>query len=295
MENKTRSVCGRAEKEGNTVKKITTPHVLDQKGKEKIAVLTAYDYPTARRLDEAGIEILLVGDSLEMVLYGSKNTLSVSMETMLQHTVAVSRAAKRAMVVSDMPFLSYQASKADAIRNAGRFLKESGAEAVKLEGGEEMADTIKAITSAGIPVMAHIGLTPQSIHLLGGFKRQGKTQKQKDYLLKSAKAVAQAGAFSVVLECIEEELSAKITEKIQIPTIGIGSGSRCDGQILVTEDLLGLTYGKTPNFVDPVDSLGQQVFDGALKYIERTKGFRPGLGIDRKNRSEKAEGYAVTH
>lgn len=253
------------------LKAVTVPWVRSRKGVEKFTMLTAYDFPTARLLDEAGVDLLLVGDSLATVVYGEPNTLSVTMEEMIRHTRAVAKATARALVVADMPFLSYQVSLEQAVTNAGRFLKEAAAQAVKLEGGVEMADTIRAITRAGIPVCAHIGLTPQTIHAMGTYRMHGKNEQEKLYLLDSAKAVADAGAFAVVLECVEEALADEITRTIPIPTIGIGSGPRCDGQVLVVHDLVGLTVGHVPRFVNPLASLKEPFTAAVQAYIERTK------------------------
>lgn len=254
-----------------TTKPVTVPWIRSQKGKEKFTMLTAYDYPTAVLLDEAGIDVLLVGDSVATVIYGEPNTLGVTMEDMLRHTKAVARGARRALVVGDMPFMSYQVSIEQAVANAGRFLKEAGAQAVKLEGGTEMADTIRAITRAGIPVCAHIGLTPQAVNAMGGYRMHGKSEDERRYLVESAHAVAQAGAFSVVLECVEPQLAAEITREIAIPTIGIGSGIECDAQVLVTHDLVGLTAGHVPKFVAPLASLKSPLKEAAQNYIKRTK------------------------
>lgn len=252
-------------------KPITVPWIRSQKGVRKITMLTAYDYPTAALVDEAGIDAILVGDSLGTVIYGDPNTLSVTMDDMLRHTQAVSRGAKRALVVSDMPFMSYQVSIEQAVTNAGRFLKESGAQAVKLEGGSEIAATIQAITRAGIPVVGHIGLTPQTIHAMGTYRMHGKTDDERKYLLDSAQAVANAGAFAVVLECVQEALAREITQTISIPTIGIGASSACDGQVLVIHDLVGLTVGRVPSFVNPVAALGHELKKAVSTYIERTQ------------------------
>ncbi len=234
--------------------KITVPEIQRMKGAgHKITALTAYDYPLARILDECGIDILLVGDSLGTVVQGLDTTLPVTLEEMIYHTRLVARARSRALLVGDLPFLSYQAGICQAITNAGRLLKEGGAEAVKLEGGVSMARVIRAIVNVDIPVMGHIGLTPQSIHRMGGYKVQGKLPGrrpgQRDRLLEDALAVEEAGAFAIVLEGIPLDLAQEITEKLTIPTIGIGAGPYCDGQILVTHDLLGLTGRFTPKFV----------------------------------------------
>lgn len=254
-----------------TLKPVTVPWVKAQKSKEQLTMLTAYDYPTATFLDEAGIDMLLVGDSVATVIYGESNTLSVTVDDMIRHVKAVARAARRALVIADMPFMSYQVSTEQAVTNAGRFLKEAGAQAVKLEGGHEMADTIRAITRAGIPVVAHIGLTPQSINAMGSYRMHGKSDEERQYLLESAKAVSDAGAFCVVLECVEAELSSQITKAVSIPTIGIGAGTGCDGQVLVTNDLVGLTAGRVPKFVNPVANLKELLTDAVKTFVKRTK------------------------
>lgn len=257
------------------LKPVTVPWVKAQKGVVQLTMLTAYDFPFATLLDQAGIDMLLVGDSLGTVLHGEPNTLSVTLEDVLRHTAAVTRAAKRAMVIADLPFLTYQESPTQAIRSAGRLLKEARAQAVKLEGGLEMAETVQALTRVGIPVVGHIGLTPQSIHALGSYRMHGKSDHEQTYLLDSAKALEAAGAFCIVLECVEASLSEKITDVLKIPTIGIGAGIKVDGQVLVTHDLLGLTVGRIPKFVNPVDNIAAKITEGVEKYIERTK--NPGL------------------
>jgi len=261
-------------------KAVTVPWVKAQKGKQKITMLTAYDYPTAVLLDECGIDILLVGDSVATVIYGEPNTLSITMDDMLRHTTAVSRGAKRALVLGDMPFMSYQVSKELALMNAGRFLKEAHAQAIKLEGGTEVAPTVQTITRAGIPVVGHIGLTPQTINAMGSYRMHGKTQEEKSYLMESAKALFEAGAFAVVLECVEENLALEISQSIPIPTIGIGSGAQCDGQVLVVHDLVGLTIGRVPKFVQPEATLREPFKQAVSAYISRTldqPGENPGL------------------
>jgi 3-methyl-2-oxobutanoate hydroxymethyltransferase len=245
--------------------KITVPHIVKMKQRgEKITCLTAYDYSFARILDEAGVEILLVGDSVGCVVQGNHNTLAVTMEEMIYHTRAVVRGRKRALVIGDMPFLSYQASKEQALQNAGRFLKEAGAEAVKLEGGMAVKETIAALVSAGIPVMGHIGLTPQSLHQFGGYKIQGRDKARRDTVLRDAVAVEEAGAFSVVLEGMPLGLAQEITERLTIPTIGIGAGVHCDGQVLVIHDMLGLFDDFTPRFVKRYADL-KRTMTGAVK------------------------------
>ncbi|SHG44192.1 ketopantoate hydroxymethyltransferase [Thermosyntropha lipolytica DSM 11003] len=230
--------------------RVTTATLKARKASgEKITMLTAYDYATAALVDEAGIDMILVGDSLGMVVLGYENTLAVTMEDMLHHTRAVTRAVKNALVVGDMPFLSYHISREEAVRNAGRFIQEGGAQAVKLEGGRERVDTIKAILDAQIPVMGHIGLTPQSVNQLGGFKVQGKDLETARKLIADAKALEEAGVFSIVLECVPTPLAKKITEEVGVPTIGIGAGPYCDGQVLVINDMLGMFKGHIPKFV----------------------------------------------
>ncbi len=232
----------------------------------KITMLTAYDYPTAQIVDQAGIDMILVGDSLGMVVQGVSSTLPVTMDEMIYHTKMVSRGAVSAMVVGDMPFLSYQTDKADAVRNAGRFLKEAGAEAVKLEGGSQMAEAIRAIVDAGIPVMAHIGLTPQYMHTLGGFKVQGKDEATREKILADARSVQDAGAFSVVLEAMPVSLAKEIQTMLHIPTIGIGAGPDCDGQVLVLHDVLGLFDRFTPKFVKKYVNLKDQALKAVKEY-----------------------------
>lgn len=236
--------------QNNGRKKITVARFAAKKSRgEKIAVLTAYDYFTARFLDRAGVDSLLVGDSVSMVQYGEKSTLPITMEIMLAHTKAVAEAAEFALVIGDMPFLSYQPSIEVAVFNAGRFLKEGRAEAVKLEGGLEMVPTVKRICECGMPVMGHLGMTPQSIHRFGGAKVQGKNDRSKQYLIESAQALEEAGAFSIVLELIQSDTAAAITKTVNIPTIGIGAGKYCDGQVLVINDILGLYEDFKPKFV----------------------------------------------
>ncbi|MFY9270406.1 MAG: 3-methyl-2-oxobutanoate hydroxymethyltransferase [Candidatus Manganitrophaceae bacterium] len=248
-------------------RKMTVPRMVEKKRKgEKIAVLTAYDYPFAGLLDQAGIDILLVGDTVGIVVQGEESTLPVTLDQMIYHTRMVSRAANRALVIGDMPFLSYQVSIDDTIRSAGRFLKEGGAAAVKLEGGARMADRIEALARYDIPVMAHIGLTPQSVHRMGGYKVQGKGEVQARELLADAKRVESAGAFSMILEGIPRLLAKEITESVGIPTIGIGAGPHCDGQVLVLHDLLGLFTRFHPKFVRRYADLSATVADAVGRY-----------------------------
>lgn len=236
----------------------------------KITMLTAYDYSMAKIVDEAGINSILVGDSLGMVCLGYKDTLSVTMEDMLHHTKAVTRGAKNALVVADMPFMSYQTSVYDAVVNAGRLIKEGGAAAVKLEGGSSVAEQIKAIVSASIPVVGHLGLTPQSVNSFGGFKVQGKTQEAAQKLIEDAKIIEEAGAFAVVLECVPAELAKIITSKLSIPTIGIGAGKGCDGQVLVYQDMLGMFSDFKPKFVKQYANIGGIMTDAIKQYIVET-------------------------
>jgi 3-methyl-2-oxobutanoate hydroxymethyltransferase len=243
---------------------VSTRKLMEMKKKgEKISVLTAYDYPFAQMADEAGVHVLLVGDSLGMVVQGEATTLRVTMEEMLYHTRMVARAAKTAMVVGDMPFMSYQSARSDALSNAGRFLKETGATAVKLEGGAAVSETIGAMTEAGIPVMAHIGLTPQSVHQMGGFR----VQRDKERLMEDARHVESAGAFSVVLEGIPADISEAITQSLSIPTIGIGAGPASDGQVLVIHDMLGINGGHVPKFVKQYSQLRQNAMEGLRAYV----------------------------
>ena len=258
-------------KQGVT-RKITTATIRDMKKKgEKISVLTAYDYPTALIVDEAGVDIILVGDSLGMVVLGYDSTLPVTMDDMIHHTKAVARAVKHAMVIGDMPFMSYQISAEDALYNAGRFIQEADAQGVKLEGGREVAEIARRITTAGIPVMAHLGLTPQSVHQLGGFKVQGKEELSAKRILEDAKILEDAGAFSIVLECIPASLAKAVSESLTIPTIGIGAGLDCDGQVLVLHDMLGMFEKFTPKFVKTYAKLNEQMADAVKQYIDDVK------------------------
>jgi 3-methyl-2-oxobutanoate hydroxymethyltransferase len=232
---------------------------------QRISVLTAYDFPTACALDEAGVDAILVGDSLAMVVLGHETTLEVTMDEMLHHARAVSRGAKRALLVGDMPFMSYQADVAEAVRNAGRFLKEAGMDAVKLEGGRELADTVHAIVRAGIPVQGHIGLQPQSVRRQGGYRVQGRTAETARALVDDARVLEAAGCFSLVLEGVPAQVAAAITERVRVPTIGIGAGSGTDGQVLVIHDLLGL-HEPPPRFVRQYARLGEEIVTAAQAY-----------------------------
>ncbi len=240
-------------------KAITIPEVIQAKGKKKLTMLTAYDYPTALLVDKCEIDMILVGDSVAMVVQGLKDTLAVTMEEMIYHCKAVTRAVKRSIVIGDMPFMSYQISPQQAVENAGRFMKEGGTTAVKLEGGAQVIPQIKAIVSAGIPVQGHLGLTPQSAAQLGGFKVQAKSADAAQRLIDDALALAEAGCFSIVLEAIPSEIAEMITEKIPIPTIGIGAGPSCDGQVLVFHDLIGLFDRFVPKFVKQYTNISKEI------------------------------------
>ena len=248
--------------------KNTTTSIMQMKNSgHKISMLTAYDYTTARLLDEAGVNTILVGDSLGNVILGYEDTISVTVEDMIHHSAAVARGAKNALVVTDLPFMSYQTSVYDAVVNAGRLMKEGRAGAVKLEGGKEVCPQIKAIVSEGIPVVAHLGLTPQSINTFGGFKVQGKTEAAAKKLIEDAKAVEEAGAFLLVLECVPAKLAKLVTESINIPTIGIGAGAGCDGQVLVIYDMLGMFSDFKPKFVKHFANAGDVIREAVKTYI----------------------------
>ena len=252
--------------------KVTTATLREMKPRgERIAMLTAYDYPTARMVDEAGIDAILVGDSLGNVILGYRDTLAVTMDEIVHHTKAVARGTKHALVIGDMPFLSYQASIEDAIRNAGRLIKEGRAEAVKVEGGRSVMDKVEAIVGAGIPVMGHLGLTPQWVHQFGGFKVRGKTEVAARSIMEDAKMLEKAGVFSIVLECMPWQLAKMITERVEVPTIGIGAGLYCDGQVLVIHDLLGLSGGFSPKFVKKYAQLESVVMKALADFKEDVK------------------------
>lgn len=257
--------------------RVTISQIKEMKQRgEKIAMLTAYDYTTARALDEASVPMLLVGDSLGMVVLGYESTVSVTMDEMLHHTKAVVRGAQRALVVGDLPFLAYHLSTEQALRNAGRFIQEAGAQAVKLEGGVKMAETVRRIVDCGIPVMGHIGLTPQSINQLGGFKVQGKTVSAALDLIRDAEALQDAGAFAVVLECVPAPLAKVITERLSVPSIGIGAGVHCDGQVQVVSDLLGLFSDFVPKHAKQYARLADTVKEAVRSYLaEVTAGSFP--------------------
>ena len=242
-----------------------------KQNQKKLTMLTAYDYSTAKLFDEAGIDSLLVGDSLGMVMLGYEDTLSVTMEDMLHHCKAVARGAKQAMVICDLPFLSYQTSVYDAVKNAGRLLQEGRAQAVKLEGGADMCPQIRAIVQASIPVMGHLGLTPQSVHAFGGFRVQGKTEDAAQKLIDDARRVEEAGAFALVLECVPAKLAQRISQMVSIPTIGIGAGAGCDGQVLVYQDMLGMYSDFTPKFVKRFGDVGACIQDAVRQYIQEVR------------------------
>ena len=248
-------------------KKVTVPRVVAKKAAgEKITMVTAYDYPAARLVDRAGVDIILVGDSLGMVVLGYEDTTKVTMDEMLHHSQAVARARPRALVVGDMPFGTFQASPDDAVRNAVRFVQEGGAEAVKLEGGQAVASAAASIVAAGIPVMGHIGLTPQSVHALGGYRVQGRTSEAESQLLRDAASLEAAGVFAVVLEGIPLKLGRRITEALRVPTIGIGAGPYCDGQVLVLHDLLGFFDGFAPKFAKPYADLNTVIVEAVERF-----------------------------
>jgi 3-methyl-2-oxobutanoate hydroxymethyltransferase len=260
--------------------KVTVPELLQRKASaaaspensKMIVCLTAYDYPTARLLDEAGVDVILIGDSLAMVVLGYDSTLPVTLDEMIHHARAVRRGTKRALLVADMPFGSYHADTAESLRNAVRFVKEAGVEAVKVEGGERRLELIARLTEAEIPVMGHIGLTPQSVNALGGYRVQGKTVDSAEQLLRDARAVEAAGAFAVVLEAVPRELAAQITRELRIPTIGIGAGPDCDGQILVLHDMLGLTFDQTPKFARKYANVGEVISSAVRGYCSDVRG-----------------------
>ena len=248
-------------------KKVTVPRVVAKKAAgEKITMVTAYDYPAARLVDRAGVDIILVGDSLGMVVLGYEDTTKVTMDEMLHHSRAVARARPRALVVGDMPFGTFQASPDDAVRNAVRFVQEGGAEAVKLEGGQAVASAAASIVAAGIPVMGHIGLTPQSVHAFGGYRVQGRTGEAESQLLRDAASLEAAGVFAVVLEGMPLKLGRRITEALRVPTIGIGAGPYCDGQVLVLHDLLGFFDGFAPKFAKPYADLNTVIVEAVERF-----------------------------
>jgi 3-methyl-2-oxobutanoate hydroxymethyltransferase len=254
-------------------KKVTIAALQEKKETDrKITMITAYDYPTATLVDQAGLDTVLVGDSLGMVVLGYNSTVPVTMDEMIHHCKTVARGTEYAFIIGDMPFMSYQVSVAKAIENAGRFVKEAGCDCVKLEGGSEMAHVVRAIVDAGIPVCAHIGLTPQTATKLSGFKVQGKDAESAREMVRSAKDLEEAGAFLIVMECIPDQLAARITQELGIPTIGIGAGKDCDGQVLVYHDLVGLFERFTPKFVKQYVNLGPQIREALIQYREDVEG-----------------------
>jgi 3-methyl-2-oxobutanoate hydroxymethyltransferase len=253
-------------------KKNTTQTLIQMKKKgEKIAILTAYDATTASMMDESGIHSILVGDSLGMVVLGYETTLHVTMDDMLHHCKAVARGSRYALLIGDLPFLSYQVSVQEAVRNSGRLLQEGGMHAVKLEGGRERAETIRAITSAGIPVMGHLGLTPQSVNLFGGYSAQAMTAKAAQRLVEDARILQQSGCFGIVLESIPARLAEYVSKQLEIPTIGIGAGAGCDGQVLVTQDMLGMFTRFTPKFVKKFSNLNAEMQSAFKKYLSEVQ------------------------
>lgn len=250
-------------------KKFTVKSFQNAKNKgEKISMLTAYDFTTAQLLDGAGVNSILVGDSLGMTMLGYETTLEVTMDDMIHHTKAVSRGVKQALIIGDMPFMSYHISIEETLRNAGRFIKEAGAHAVKLEGGYEMVEKIQALVAAKIPVVGHLGLTPQSVNMFGGFKVQGKSAEQAQKIIDEARALEEAGVFAIVLECVPSALAKIITGKINVPTIGIGAGKDCDGQVLVIQDILGMYQGLQPKFVKRYKETGADIIEATQTYIK---------------------------
>jgi 3-methyl-2-oxobutanoate hydroxymethyltransferase len=251
-----------------TAKSVSVRDIAAKKGSERIVMLTAYDAPSARLLDEAGVDILLIGDSVEMTVYGEPSTLTAQMDVMVRHSRAVARASRHALVVGDMPFLSYQTSSAEAVRNAGRFLAEGGVSAVKVEGGRRVLASVEAILAADIPVMGHVGMTPQSYRKFGGFKVQGRSRDSAEEIFEDAVALEKAGCFSIVLECVPDSLASRITGELSVPTIGIGAGPHCDGQVLVFHDLLGLSGDFRPKFVRRYAELGTEIREAARRFSE---------------------------
>jgi len=271
--------------------KITISYLQEKADSgQKITMMTAYDFPTASLVDQSEIDTILVGDSLGMVVLGYDSTVPVTMDDMIHHCKAVRRGAKQSFVIGDMPFMSYQVSVEKAVENAGRFIKEAGSEAVKLEGGSEMAHVVKAIADAGIPVCAHIGLTPQTATKLSGFKVQGKDAESANKLIRSAKDLEDAGAFMIVLECIPDQVASKITDALHIPTIGIGAGKYCDGQVLVYHDLVGLFERFTPKMVKQYVNLAPMIREALIQYREEVeKGVFPGPEHSFEMKAEEAE------
>lgn len=275
-------------------KKVTAPALRRRKGKRRITMVTAYDFTMARLVDMAGVDAILVGDSLGMVVQGQSTTIPVTLDEVAYHCRAVARGAEGAHVVGDMPFMSFQVDARSALENAGRLVKEGMAESVKLEGGQEVAEHVFRITRAGIPVMGHVGLTPQSVHALGGFKVQGKSADAAERLIADALSLEEAGAYAVVLEAMPAEVAAAVTDAIGIPTIGIGAGASCDGQVLVSYDMLGMTAGKSPKFAKRFAEVGQQVRDAVATYVDEVQeGTFPAAEHTYQVPSQKASKLAV--
>jgi 3-methyl-2-oxobutanoate hydroxymethyltransferase len=263
---------GKGPDTGPSAKKMTVPDVRARKAcGPALTMVTAYDFTMARLLDEAGVELLLVGDSLGMVVQGLPNTLPVTVDEICYHGRAVARAAKRAHVIGDMPFMSYQISAAHAVENAGKLFKEGGFESVKLEGGEEVAEHVWRIVRAGLPVMGHVGLMPQTVHALGGFKVQGRGESAAAKIVRDARAIEQAGAYAIVLEAVPPDVAAQVTAAVGVPTIGIGAGSACDGQVLVCTDLLGMSRGHVPKFAKRYAELADTIVDAARRYVQEVQ------------------------
>ena len=256
----------------STRKKITVPAIRARKGKTPLTMVTAYDFTMARLLDQGGVDMLLVGDSLGMVVQGRETTIPVTLDEICYHTRAVARGAEFAHIVGDMPFMSFQVSAIQALENAGKLMKEGMAQSVKLEGGEEIAEHVHAITRAGIPVMGHVGLTPQSVHALGGFRVQGKGNDAAARIVADARALEQAGAYAVVLEAMPPDAAQQVTEALSVPTIGIGAGPGCDGQVLVCYDMLGMTPGRVPKFTKKFAAVGDQIREATEAYVAEVKG-----------------------
>ena len=250
------------------MKPVRVPDMLAMKQRgEKIAVLTAYDFTMARILDRAGIDVILVGDSLGMVVLGYETTLPVTLDTMIHHTSAVSRGARRPLIIADMPFMTYQLSAEDAMKNAGRLIQEGGAAAVKIEGGRHIVDVAKRLVDIGVPVMGHLGLTPQSVHQLGGFRQQARDAEAAEKLIRDAELLEKAGTFSIVLESIPADVAGRVTSSLKIPTIGIGAGTQCDGQVLVSYDAFGLSEGPVPPFAKQYANVAEAMLTAARAYI----------------------------
>jgi 3-methyl-2-oxobutanoate hydroxymethyltransferase len=283
--------------QGGAPRKVTVPEIRDRKTQGvSIAMVTAYDFTMARLLDEAGVDIILVGDSLGMVVQGLPNTLPVTVDEICYHGRAVSRALSRAHLTGDMPFMSFQVSPMQAIENAGRLLKEGAFESVKIEGGAEVAEHVAQMAAVGIPVMGHVGLTPQRVHALGGFRVQGKTNEAAERILADALAIEQAGAFAIVLEAMPAEVAARVTQALTIPTIGIGAGRACDGQVLVCTDLLGMSRGRSPKFVKRFAELGDAVVSATRSFVEEVRtGAFPARAHEYEGHAEGAAAPAGPH